>query len=485
MDTHYRRCALPVLLCAGLISGCTSLSPYVFSPCLEASDGCSSKVGLAQQWEAEELDAKKGRARYLEQVKELSQVTPAVGRFMLGAGLLGLLRGVNSAGSGDIPRLAIAGAGAYGYGALTASPPREQVYIAGAEALSCTLAATQSWGRSIGDLGTPSDGADQATLYGRWFAFSAAKAELEASQTALKPLTLPVTLAAAPAARCPAPRPVCTALAADADAIAVRRYQNCPAEQAAWDKACASRATASTQQPSAEVTTLSDRMEAELANARATENLATALIKLLEQAPGKLHAQSALIQMAVAKEVQKTAPDLSAVAAVVALVRRDAIPAPAPGASAPPSPAQSKEAAVRSLSLADQAIVRSAKADLAAAEAARLPLLRMAEAIRERTAGADAALALCSLRVPGVSLDVIPPDPSFVVKPSGKLLFEVSGGTGVPAASALAGTVEGKLVDGRLRFEYTAPKDPQAQPDTITFRDGARQARHLVRVTVQ
>jgi len=465
------------------LAACTTMSPYEFSPCVRgggATDECRAESDLEARWQQAEADTRDARARYVRRLEELGSVTPTVGRLMLALGTFGLLRGINASGSGDIPRAAVLGTAAYGYGALAASPPREQVYIAGIEALSCALAAAEPLGRAIPQLGGSVN--DEDSLRGRRAQAAIELGKVIEAVSDLKPMMLEVHQVASVSPQCRGPAPNCVP-AQQPDALS---RETCTQALAEWQDRCRAPGAASSLQPPPRLAKVYRALSAEQEAIAATLRTADETIRRVESAPRRLLAQSASIQASVAKEAQKTSPDLNAVAAVVALVKREGTPS-APASSGSPSPgaAQSKAAKPYALDGDAKATVAAAEALVERARDARLRLAVLLDDIAARTSGAEEGLAQCSVSVPGVTLDVVPGDTALSVKAGGKLMFDVGGGSGVPTASAMFGSVSGRLVEGQLRFEYQAPAQVPDGPDIITFRDGARQARHVVKVTVQ
>lgn len=465
------------------LAACTTMSPYEFSPCVRgggATDECRAESDLEARWQQAEADTRDARARYVRRLEELGSVTPTVGRLMLALGTFGLLRGINASGSGDIPRAAVLGTAAYGYGALAASPPREQVYIAGIEALSCALAAAEPLGRAIPQLGESV--ADADSLRGRRARAGIELGELMATVRELGPWLQPVVLDASVPAQCRAPAPSCVP-AQQPDALS---REACAGALAEWQQRCRGAGAKTLVLASLRAQAVHEAAQAEQEAIAATLKVADETIRRVESAPHSLLARSATIQAAVAKEVQKTAPDLNAVASVVALVKREGTPT-APSAPRPTSDSDAESSPMKRqrLDATAEAALDRAEHRLQQARDARLRLAVVLDDIAARTAGAEDGLGHCSLSVPGVTLDVVPADTALNVKAGGKLMFDVGGGTGVPTASAMFGSVSGRLVEGQLRFEYQAPAQAPDGPDTITFRDGARQARHVVKVTVK
>lgn len=465
------------------LAACTTASPYEFSPCVRgggATDECRAEPDLEARWKQAEADTRDARARYVRRLEELGSVTPTVGRLMLALGTFGLLRGINASGSGDIPRAAVLGTAAYGYGALAASPPREQVYIAGIEALSCALAAAEPLGRAIPQLGNSV--ADADSLRGRRARAGIELGELIETVRELRPWLQPVSQEAPVPAQCRGPAPSCVP-AQQPDALS---RDACAGALAEWQQRCRGAGAKTVLMPSLRVEAVHEAAKGEQDAIAATLKAADETMRLVESAPGDLLARSAMIQSAVAKEVQRTAPDLNAVSSAVAHVKRDGTQT-APSVPLPPSDsnAESRSMKRQHPDATAEAALERAEHRLRQARNARLRLAVVLDDIAARTAGAEEGLGQCSLRVPGVTLDVVPADTALSVKVGGKLIFDVGGGTGVPTASALIGTVSGRLVEGRLRFEYQAPAQAPDGPDTITFRDGALQARHEVKVTVK
>jgi hypothetical protein len=151
------------LLLAALASGCNTLSTQIFPQSTAASDmlreqanepaGCSeyhagqgARFGTQRRLCLERARADLLRQDYVRAVVDHSTQNATLSALLVAiAGAAGyqLLRhGVTDAPTQTMSYLAASGATIYGYSSLTHSPPRQLVYLAGAEALSCVFEAS-------------------------------------------------------------------------------------------------------------------------------------------------------------------------------------------------------------------------------------------------------------------------------------------------------------------------------------------------------
>lgn len=150
---HRRALAWPLLI-AALLSGCSTLTPQVFPPPAPMSDSCSEydlqiaepRFGTQNQLCKDRARAELLRQDYIRYVVDHSTENATMSALLVGiAGAAGyqLLRnGLTGAPTRTLSYLAATGATIYGYSSLTHSPPRQLVYLAGAEALTCVYEAS-------------------------------------------------------------------------------------------------------------------------------------------------------------------------------------------------------------------------------------------------------------------------------------------------------------------------------------------------------
>lgn len=487
-----------------LLGGCAAtMSPQIYSPRLQ-----EGKDAKSDPW-ARELpkviaEVEQLQTRYVTAIRELSQVQPAVTLSLIGLSAFSLLKGIISPSTDAVATAAVLGSAAYVYGSTVISKPRQLVYLAGVEALSCAVAAVEPFNKSpawLGDAVSPA----LDSLYGRIETATQSLDALRRQATLVHALdvteTIPAKSAAALPNCAPKDRPACDDISTSATADERRRLEAaCRQEQTAFDRRCQPRQLArpKTIVPDPIVQAMLKQADDELVRLQRVLVSARRTASAVEQAGPLLWERAVQIQVKVGAEVLKTEPDLSSVLAAVQGLRGAAglisgtDMFKTPTSKKPTGASQGKEdATARQLSAVDREELEKLRTAVATAAEARVKLALMVAGVDGQVAATRKNLALCEVKAPGVTLAVLPDDEEVRVASGGNAVFYVSGGSGTPqgavvGVSGSAGNLARELdPSGRLRFTYTAP-DGAAVGDTarIQFTDGSGQARHDVRVIV-
>jgi hypothetical protein len=150
---HRRKRALAVAAMVGLVlasSGCALLDPYVRAPELNALDASAAGVtestlpenkALLQAFSA----AAAQRKAYYDAVSTRAKVRNSLPLILIPLSAAALYKGVSSDGGESTRKLllkeGLVGASVYGLGTYYTAPGRDQIYLAGAKALSCSIYA--------------------------------------------------------------------------------------------------------------------------------------------------------------------------------------------------------------------------------------------------------------------------------------------------------------------------------------------------------
>jgi hypothetical protein len=488
------------LACA--LTGCSSLEPQVFSERLQVRRGADGQFAQVKTDKAMSLDeayaeADFMRRRYLTAVVDQGNAGPQLSAGLLGLSALTLLQGLNGSNAQDIAGVGIVGATAWSLGNTLLSRPRLEVYRAGAEALTCAMAAVDPLHKGKARLGTLEDKPGPKTLYG-------AMADVELKTQALRrvldihagaqegsTVVVPAIRSTRNCRAVPAkPDPV-PAGASPAERFAIEeRNRAKPPQQVCRDEPGKSESTETKLAP-APVRAAFRVAQNELVQADKQLEAAQKVIDELERAGPLLWQKTVDIQIAVSREVDKTVPDLAAVMRAAQGLRDLGY---SMSGAEPLKPkdttAQSKAADERTATAADlkaQSALEAAALALSRARAALDRQVRPWSGVNDRDT--RALLNACSVKTTGVQLRVTPTGDDLPVAKGGKAVFYVSGGSGVPSAKVIAGPVAAdvpvRVEGGQFRFEFVPPSTLNAGDRVVLqFSDGAGAATHVVQLQV-
>lgn len=158
----FRPCRAAALVAlTALASGCAVVNPYVSCQKSTSRNGCSElpEYEFAGDLDAAIRDADAWRATYYEAAGDYARFRSASAALILPLSAAAIFDGIAGlGGKGEIARLSLGAATAYGAQSYFASAPRQKVYFAGARAISCAmlavrpLARQQKWLTGLEDL---------------------------------------------------------------------------------------------------------------------------------------------------------------------------------------------------------------------------------------------------------------------------------------------------------------------------------------------
>lgn len=492
--------ARALVACLALLaSGCSSLTPQIFSERLLAQRDADGKYKMETSEPPPSLelayaDAAFVQRRYISAVQDQGNATPQISAALIGLSALTLFKAITGANTNDLAAAGIVGSTVWVYGNTLLSKPRLDVYRAGADALMCAMAAVEPLRKGQQTLGQPTDGAEEETLYGRRAAVTKYRAALEsllrqhASLTDIvvtdvpgqpkqcKVIAVPATCPAIPAGT---PKDEVTLLQARCRKLPSRKVERCTQETPAGKRSVAA--------PAAAFAAVSEA-RTQITGAAQQLKSAGRVIDTLTEAGPLLWKKSVQIQLMVSAEVDKTVPDLASVLAAAGGMRDIGFaltgftgfkPGTAQGVSKARGLTQDQSQAVKAIEDATDALrdARVALEDLAGTS------------LGTGHAQARKTLNDCALKVSGVKLNVTPAGDSIPVALGGSTVFFVSGGSGVPSGAVISGPKPAplplKLEGGQFRFEFATPQGV-AVGDTLMLRfsDGAGAVEKLVEVIV-
>ena len=494
----------------GVLGACSTLSPQIFSDGLSITRGANGAPVILSGDVPKDLaavykDAELVRARYMDAVTEQSNAGPRISAGLIALSALTLFKATTGASTGDTAGAAAVTGATLAYNSLLLPKTRLGVYRAGADALSCAMAAAEPYRKGQTLLGKPGDYCEAQkpgdspkpcdttqSLYARRTALYAPLAELRSLLLRHQALNANVTIKIPkePGFRPKEPRPICSAPAAALPEQKAALEKICKASQAAWDKRVVVPKDAVQE-------TLSRAPQARDAFAEAKAEITAAdhallrvgrVIHALEDAGPALWQKSVEIQIQVSAEVDKTIPDPNNVLATVKAFTgaSHAVNGADPFKAGAAEGAGDKQHELSADEIKAISNIQS-KAELLRQARTGLEGL-MVDAIGVGNAQARKAMNACTVKLTGVVLKVTPAGDHLSVAVGASIIFFVSGGSGVPTGliesggkpGALALTLEG----GQFRFEYKASDVKAGDTVTLHFADGARQAEHLVEISI-
>ena len=525
------RSTLPMLTAALTLSACSTLEPQIFHAEMLTEKGQATgaiwrkpdgkRVSLQDAMQRADMLQR----QYVTAVKQLSEMGTGSSAALIGLSALGLLKSLTHPNGSDLAGLGIAGSATYGYSVSMVSKPRQLLYLAGAESLSCAMTASDPFDVEPSSLRepdpTPPKGeADVGKQMSLQALATAAKNQLLLLDQHIDKLrSLNKTIVQNVPEGKPAP-PYCSRMSAPqcetptATTTPDRQMiiDVCKATKERYSSDCAGQHEVQRDElPHASVgETLAYLQKLHRYIASKVGAVPRTIVQF-ENAGPALWDRTKAIQFKVAAEVLRTEPDVSGVLALTKGIKDNAFAlsgsqllAPAPPASAASSPAAKAPVPDAKTGIAQASggpIKRNASkqvlpvyrdapdAELDAAhqvalkaQAAVRPLADRLDDLNQRVRQARAALDRCSVTVPGNTLTVIPDQPEVTVVGGAKLDFIVSGGSGLPRASVVvkagaanAGKVELTLdPQGHFKFTYTAPAEVvEATGAVLHFTDGA------------
>ena len=491
--------ARSALACAAVLSGCSALSPQIFSERLLAEKGANGRYTSAEQEPPRTLeeayaDAAAVQRRYITAVQAQGNATPQLSAGLIGLSALTLFKGLTGPNTRDLAGAGVVGAASLAYGNTLISRPRLDVYRAGADALGCAMAAVEPMRPGQASLGAPSDAADKATLFGRRAAVVQAQERLQAllrehselniDSSAMAPETVrnckPVTTA-----------PPCVVPPGTPEDMAAVIRAQCRLKPAVTSTICKTEQKLGSREitPPANLRSAFNNAKAQLDGVARQLVSTQRVIDALVEAGPLLWKKSVDIQLAVSAEVDKTVPNLASVMAAAQGLRDGASSFSSIAAASPPPKAQGSNTA-RAATVADTQAAKDIRSATDTLRDARTALSTLSQAaLGSGHAQARKTLGNCALKITGIQLIVTPSGDNIAVPLGGKVVFLVSGGSGVPLAAVVSGPKAGALPvtvqGGQFSFEFSPPAGV-AVGDTLALRftDGAGAAEKLVEVVI-
>lgn len=460
---------------AVLASGCSSLTPQIFSDRVvtvpATSNNCSDASKPASLDCAYE-EAAQVKGRYMVAVRDQGNAQPLLSAGLIGLSGLTLFKGITHPNTRDMVGAGVLGSTALAWGSTQLSTPRLAVYRAGADALMCAMTAVEPLRPGQATLGAITDGPTVDTLYGRRAAVVARRNELagllrqHAALNTTTDVTTPAMTTCKPAtfsaAKCPAAKP---GQSEEDTKIALAQCKLLPPVKSPPQCTTTPAKTVTIAPP--------QRVTKAFGDARDEINTATQLvddvketINAMRDAGPLLARKTQDIQLAVSAEVDKTVPNLSAVMAAAGSLRTNAL-ALTGFAAFKPGAAQG-DSAFSALAAEDRSAVSGIEKATSALNDARVALNELAAL----SVGTDRALVRqtlneCAFRMAGIKLVVTPSAESVTVPLGTTAVFFafVSGASGIPTATATGPKevqVKFSAEGGQFRFEFAPPQGSKA-----------------------
>jgi hypothetical protein len=371
------------------------------------------------------------RSRYLEAMRSETALSNGLLAALIPLSAAALYHGVSSSGEHTQRLVLRAGiVGAAGYAGVTtfASKPRQQLYLAGAEALGCALVASRPYllpTREMGDADTT------GTLLGDLATLQALTAGLEpkvrgaqarvdamagsresnrtagtraAPGTALPPLTDPNTLSH--------PEDAQTLRSANDQLLdGARRANSKPARTAAVPVGPPELA----------------RARSALAGAHRALDRGLALRARIDAAGDQLRGQALKVYSQVSREILNTTPDPASIFSVVGSMPQNALRLSGAKTASVPT-AQSSVATFSAVKEDERAQLANDAQSLVEASAAVTAWVDRVDAM----AAGVGKLAECRFEAPGSALQLVPDVTEVEMAAGSSMSFKVSGGSGTP-----------------------------------------------------
>lgn len=420
---------------------------------------------------------------------------------LLGLTTVGLFRAATQPSGKELIGTSLLGANLYANAASTPSAQRQQIFLAGAETLSCGLGAARLQALDEGERNALQAGLTTA---------STTLDLLTEHNVRLRMAALPQwdTKPAEPARCKDKPVPSC---AQDKNGMA----QVCKAGHASYQLACGGRAAVELQvQAPAELGLLAERV------ARAQGRLAGAAAQAgtlpgrFDEVGPRLWRYTERVQIQVGQELARSEPDPKAILALAQGMRpvaatlggAPALQPTSPAASQPPSAsvpatnavvAQSsggagaskvqREATTRTLTKEETDLIEQALMNVQKADQLARDLQQQTANLRTRLREAKAELDRCSQDSAVAQLRVVPDADDLRLAPGATQSFQVSSGAGTPQAALTADASTGTLsraLDGSFVFKVSADA-AQGATAVLRFSDGAQRLSREVHVLVE
>lgn len=479
-----------ILLLSFVAIGCAALKPQIFSDGLRPS---KTPVAVPETFDDVEADIASVQRRYIGAVTDLSNITPSSNAALIGLSAFALFKGLTGGSSKDIAGAGVLGSAIWAYGSTMTSKPRQQIYIAGAAALSCAVSVAK-----------PYDVPDEwlKDLNARASHAAIEFEKLRDWQERHSYLNVSTTERAIPAAppkdeECKK-RQECLQVATTNDSFRAANKADCERLRARLEKKCAPRGgrPAVVITPSPQLLAAFKRASDEQNRLGSVLTKADRFIGAIEMAAPNLWDQSVQIQLKVSSEVLKTEPDPNAVLTTVKNLRQTAnllSGRTLGGTGSLQSGILDTSQKARGLSPAEDSAITALEGILISSYRARVQLERMVAEMEAKIAKVTHGIDDCKFTAPAQVLTIIPSADELQVPLGEPQTFFVSGGSGSPIVEpvgiggAKIGNYTYTYEPGRLRFVYTVPTAEQGgkagDKIVLTFKDGSGELSAQVTVT--
>lgn len=423
---------------------------------------------------------------------------------LLGLTTVGLFRAATHPSGSELIGTSLVGANLYAHAASTPSAQRQQIFLAGAETLSCGLGAARLQAL---------DGGERGALLANLATASSTSDLLTRHNVKLRMAALPLwegEPAKPPSSTdCKSkPAPSC---AKDSGAMA----GVCKTSLAAYNRACSGRAAIERQvQAPAELGLLAERVAQAQGRLAAAASQAGTLPGRFDEVGPRLWRYTERVQIQVGTELARSDPDPKTILALAQGMRpvaatlggAPALQAPSPAASQPPSaaapasgvavahssngsgaPRVQREAVVRTLTGHEKRLIEHALQTVQVAERLAQELQQKSANLRTRLRQAKEELDRCSQDSTVAQLRVVPDADELQLAPGATQSFQVSGGSGTPQAALTADASTGTLsraLDGSFVFKVSADA-AQGAVAVLRFSDGAQRLSREVHIQVE
>lgn len=438
---------------------------------------------------------------FLEASRSQTEIDNGNRLALLGLTTVGLFRAATHPSGKELIGTSLLGANLYANAASTPSAQRQQIFLAGAETLSCGLGAARLQALDAGERGALLD--DLQTADGLIDLLTKHNVRLRMAALPrwdIKP--------AEPAQCTDKPVPSC---AQDKNGMA----QVCKAGLASYQRACGGRAAVELQvQAPAELGLLAERVARAQGSLAGAASQAATLPGRFDEVGPRLWRYTERVQIQVGQELARSEPDPKTILALAQGMRpvaatlggAPALQPSSPAASQPPSAGVSttnaavahssggagvskvqRETQTRTLTEDEKRLIQQALMNVQAAEQLTRDLQRQTANLRTRLREAKAELDRCSQDNMVAQLRVVPDADDLRLAPGATQSFQVSGGSGTPQAALTAEASTGTLsraLDGSFIFKVSTDA-AQGATAVLRFSDGAQRLNREVHVQVE
>lgn len=436
---------------------------------------------------------------FLQASRNQTEIDNANRLALLGITTLGLFRAATKPDSAELIGTSLVGANLYANASTTPSAKRQQIFLAGAETLSCGLGAARLQVIDDTERRAIVDKLSQAVE----------------TQKILSGALVQLRMAALPQWDYTAPRrsnscggtsaPNCNRLLGDA-------LEYCRKGQEVYRQKCSGQAAVEHEIAApAALKVLAEQVtlaQTRLASATAE---ASSLPPMFDEVGPRLWRYTERVQIQVGNELARADPDPKTILALAQGMKpvaatlggapalqagTDPLAAAAPSSNAAAAhsslgtnavaPAAARTSTVRTLTLQEGILIDGTMRTLQDADRLTRELRQQSAPLRARLRDARDELKRCSQDSQVAQLQLVPDVDTLSLAPGASQTFHVAGGTGTPQAALSADASTGALsrqLDGSFIFKVSASATPGAVA-TLRFSDGAQRLSREVQLQV-